>query len=128
MKLNKLVSFFLLTFFSVSAFSAGVEEVCDYGRKTMELNKEERFKRVRYQAQFTKCMAGFDTKPNGKSFYDKGIKGCYFYHRNDHRPAFKKNLVPCVKVICSSFSQVMDNDCMNFNTKPKIPQHTKFRL
>lgn len=128
MKILKLMSFIAITLFSHQLFSAGMEEVCSYRRDMKDLPVQQQFEKVRYDAQFIKCMAGFDAKPNAQDFMDKGIKACYFYQRPDHRPAFKGNVVPCVKLICDSFRTVMDDDCKNYNTKPKRPEHNKNRL
>ena len=128
MKILKFISLVGIFFLSLPLFSAGIEEVCNYGKDNMNLSKEKQWERVRYQAQFTKCMAGFDAKPNAKDYMDKGIKACFFYFRNDHRPAFKNNIVPCVKLVCDSFSAKMDEDCQNYNTKPRRAEHNEKRL
>ncbi len=128
MKILKLMSFVAFAFFSSQLFSAGMEEVCSYAKNNKDLPLAKQYENVRYQAQFVKCMAGFDSKPNAHEFMDKGIKACFFYQRPDHRPAFRNNIVPCVKLVCDSFRTPMDADCMNYNTKPKRPEHTKSRL
>lgn len=128
MRILKLMSFLAVTFLSFQSFSAGMEEVCSYARDNKDLPLEKQYERVRYQAQFIKCMAGFDSKPNAHEFMDKGIKACYFYQRPDHRRAFIGNKVPCVKLVCESFRTPMDADCVNYNTKPKRPDHNKNRL
>lgn len=129
MKILKLISFLAIALFSYQSFSAGMEEVCSYRKDMKDLPLPQQYEKVRYDAQFIKCMAGFDSKPNAEIFMDKGIKECFFYQRPDHRPAFKGNIVPCVKMSCTSFQTVMDANCKNFNTKP-IPGlgHNKNRL
>ena len=120
MKILKLMSFVAIAFISHQLF-AGMEEVCSYRKDIRTFPLQEQYEKVRYQAQFVKCMAGFDGKPNAEIFMDKGIKECFFYQRPDHRPAFrdkKDNLVPCVKFSCASFQTVMDANCKNFNTNP----------
>ena len=124
----KLISFVAIFFLSLPLFSAGMEEVCSYARNNSTLSKEKQWENVRYSAQFTKCMPGFDAKPNAKDYIDNGIKACFFYFRPDHRKGFEKNMVPCVKLVCDSFSKKMDEDCQNYNDKPKRPEHTKARL
>ena len=127
MKILKLISIVAFAFISHQLF-AGMEEVCSYRKDMKDLPLPEQYEKVRYQAQFVKCMAGFDSKPNAEIFMDKGIKECFFYQRPDHRPAFKGNIVPCVKMSCASFQTVMDADCKSFNTKSRGPQHNKNRL
>jgi hypothetical protein len=128
MKILKLVYVFSIAFMSQQLF-AGMEEYCSYAKNIKGLPLPQQYERVRYDAQFIKCMAGFDSKPNAEIFMDKGIKECFFYQRPDHRPAFKNNIVPCVKMSCASFQTVMDENCKNFNTKPiKGLNHTKDRL
>jgi hypothetical protein len=128
MKVFKLIFFVAIASISYQSF-AGVEEVCSYRRNLKDFTLQQQYEIVRHDAQFIKCMAGFDKKPNAEIFMDKGIKECFFYQRPDHRPAFKNNIVPCVKMSCASFQTVMDANCKNFNTKPiKELGHNKNRL
>lgn len=128
MRILKLMSFLAVFFLSFQSFSAGMEEVCSYSRTNKDLPLEKQYEKVREDAQFIKCMPGFNAKPNAHEFMDKGIKACYFYQRPDHRPAFKNNLVPCVKLICESFRTPMDADCATYNKKAKDPRHNKNKL
>ncbi len=120
----KLILFFPIFLFSFQSFSAGIMEVCNYGRDNNTLSLDKQYERVREDAQFVKCWPGI----NKEKIKNNGIKECFFYTRKDHRPAFKNNIVPCVKMICSSSGTPMDADCQNYNKKKKRPEHTTERL